>query len=688
MQDSVSLNAIDIVVLVAYFAAMLGLGLYQTKKVKHSGDFFAGGRSFNKFLMMMHALGTGTHADDPVGVVGASFKNGLAGIWYTFVYLFVTPFYWIMAPLFRRSRFLTTADFFEARFGTPLGTLYAVWGVLIFAVNMGTLLIGTGIIVDAVSGGAIPSIYAILGMTLVFLIYGTAGGLHATVAVEAVQGVLIVVMSLLLVPFGLAQLGDGAGMMAGVQSLGEIAQSDKWQYLLEITGLEEVSLPWIIGGFVMNLINIVAQPHTMEVCSTGKTEWEGRVGFTYGNFMKRFCALGWAFTGVIVAAMVAKGMIDAAQLGNREDAFGIAIRVLLPPGFTGIMFAAVLAAQMSTLSAFMVAASALLSRNVIQRYFVKGADDKALLGFGRVAGLGTVALGVLFALTVRQVADALMWFWTLSTFTGLFMWSGVLWKRTNATGAWASFIIMLVIWLGVGEPGAFIAERTAKASYTKATGIDVVANLPDEYVVGDRVLVDIVHKDSQGKWFREDKVALATRDVTGGFGVEVQKASSDDVLSEKEAAEVFEDGNAVEGLVVTSVADESLAKKNGIKEGDMILATSEMGFLGRFADKKLLHFRALSILPAGLIALIIGSLLGKPHPEDKLRKFYKLITTPVGREQELVEAGVDAVYIGSTEGSKWELEHPVLVNWVGFGIAVVISAGFFGVLYSLSMIGK
>ncbi|NLN75217.1 MAG: hypothetical protein GX139_02755 [Armatimonadetes bacterium] len=294
-----SLNVLDIAVLAVYFLGILILGVYQAKKIKNTGDFFAGGRKFNKFLMMMHALGTGTHADDPVVVVGASFKNGLAGIWYTFAYLFVTPFYWLIAPLFRRSRYLTTADFFEARFGSSLGTLYALWGVMIFAVNIGTLLIGTGFIVSAVSGGAISPVWSILGMTVVFLIYGTAGGLVATVVTESVQGLLIVVMSLLLIPFGLSKLGGFSGLHEAVTDPAMFA----------LTGKVELNIWWIIAGSFSMLIGIVAQPHIMEVCSTGKTEFDGRVGFTYGNFVKRLCSIGWALTGVVMIGMVAKNYV-------------------------------------------------------------------------------------------------------------------------------------------------------------------------------------------------------------------------------------------------------------------------------------------------------------------------------------------------------------------------------------------
>jgi len=146
----------DMLVVAIYLAGIAALGIVQVFRIKSSGDYFTGGRKFNKFLMTMHALGTGTHADDPVGVTGAVYERGLSGIWYTYIYLFVTPFYWIIAPFFRRSRYITTADFFEARFGRSLGLLYTVMGIVAFSVNTGTLLKGTSTIATAVTGGALP----------------------------------------------------------------------------------------------------------------------------------------------------------------------------------------------------------------------------------------------------------------------------------------------------------------------------------------------------------------------------------------------------------------------------------------------------------------------------------------------------------------------------------------------------
>lgn len=554
-------STLDLVVVIGYLLGIGALGIYQAKKIKSSGDYFAGGRKFNKFMMIMHQLGTGTHADDPVGVVGASYQRGLSGIWYTYVFLFITPFYWIIAPFFRRSRYLTTSDFFEGRYGPSLGLLYSIMGILTFTINIGTMLKGTGQIVTAFSGDALPQWVPIVAMTLVFVAYGTSGGLIATVYTETVQGALIVVMSLLLVPFGLMKVG-------GFHGLHQLLTPDKFN----LSTPHEMSLAWILAGALASLIGIVAQPHTMEVCASGKTEWEGRMGFTYGSFIKRFCALGWALTGVIVLGLAAKHIIP--ELDNREHAFGTAIRTLLPSGFIGLMLAAILAAQMAALSAFMVAASALLTRNIYRRYFNRGVSDLGMVTFARFSGLGVVAMGAAFAFIVPGVADALTIFWTVTTFTGVLIWAGILWRRTNTAGAWASFLVMVVLWSAFGPPGT------------------------------------LLHR------------------------------------------------------VLPGVA-----------------------WLGKYADKTQIHWLMLTYLPAGLVALVVGSLLTQQSLAKKLDDFYTLIKTPVGREQELIDRGIKMVYRGESTGNPWELNHPRLVNILGFLAAMGFALCCFGLLWLMGWIG-
>ena len=618
-------TTLDLVVVLVYLVGIGGLGVYQAVKIKSSGDYFAGGRKFNKWLMMMHALGTGTHADDPVGVTGAAYERGLSGIWYTFVYLFVTPFYWIIAPLFRRSRFITTADFFKARFGDRMALLYAVMGILTFAVNIGTLLKGTGTIASSVTQGAMSEWVAILVMTIVFVGYGLAGGLIATVVTESVQGLLIVVMSLLLVPVGLLRVG-------GFSGLHDLVSSDKFSLHAPM----EMTIPWIVTGSIMMLIGIVSQPHIMEVCSTGKTEFEGRVGFTYGNFIKRFCAMGWAFTGVIVVAMVGAGQLGG-ELANREEAFGIAIRELLSPGLTGLMFAAILAAQMSSLSAFMVAASALLARNIYKERINPEATDRQLLGMARWVGLVIVALGVGFAFVVSGVAQALTIFWAMATFTGVFMWFGVLWRRANSTGAWVSFAVMVSIWVMLGPAGA--ALRSVFEAGPSWLGI------------------------------------YADKKMLQNLGISFIPAG-------------------IIALIVGSLAADrggrskvfAFAWTSGVV-GVWLLATPDVGSFPTQPALSIISISANNCLVAAALGLMCGLVFRHVPDGEKLDQFYMLLKTPVGREEELKKAGVDMVYAGHSEGHPWELKHPRAVNIGGFLIALAFSLIILLVLYGLSRVG-
>lgn len=614
----------DLLVVIVYLVGIAGLGVYQAVKIRSSGDYFAGGRKFSKWLMMMHALGTGTHADDPVVVTGAAYKHGLSGIWYTFVYLFVTPFYWVIAPFFRRSRFITTADFFKVRFGKDMALLYSIMGVITFALYTGMMLKATGTLAHAVTQGVVPEWAAIGAMTIVFVAYGLAGGLVATVITESVQGLLIVVMSLLLVPFGLIRVG-------GFSGLHRLLSADKFN----LHAPTELTIPWIVSGSIMMLIGIVSQPHIMEVCSTGKSEFEGRVGFTYGNFVKRFCAIGWALTGVIVLALVSSNVIPT--LGDeREAAFGTAVRVLLPAGFTGLMFAAILAAQMSTLSAFMVASSALLARNIYREHINPNASDGELLRLARWIGLLVVAIGVVFALYVSGVAQALVINWAISTLTGIFMWFGVLWRRTNRVGAWTSFIVMTVLWLVLGPAGGVV--RSFWHSVPAVVGVYA------------------------------DKAMLQNLGLS------------------------FLPAGTIALVIASLVSDRSANRAAGIAWFGiavlawLLLVPSKVGF-GSFvtSDKVILMMN--NCLAAAIVALIVGIKVPFKPNWKELDKFYYLLKTPVGREDELRKAGIDIVYAGSSEGHPWELNHPRLVNIGGFVVALAFSLFVLGLLWIISRVG-
>ncbi|HEY1683679.1 MAG TPA: sodium:solute symporter family protein [Tepidisphaeraceae bacterium] len=438
---------IDIFVIAIYLIATLGVGVYQARKIRNTGDYYAGGRKFNKFYMMMHALGSASHADEPVSVIGGAYAKGISGIWYTYLFLPLTPIFWLLAPYIRRSRFLTVADFFRARYDESLAGLYSVMGVLKMSVAMGVVLKGTATIVHSITNGAFNESWTIYAMTVVFVIYGFAGGLRATVVTEAIQGPLIVIMSLLLLPFGLHAAG-------GFAALHHVLPASA--FALTVSG-HEFTGKWVMAMSLTALVGFLAQPGLLADFASGKTEFEGRVGYTYGTVIKRFCAMGWVFTGIVLAGLVAQGHVTqtqtAALANGREYAFGTAMRYLLPHGMLGLMFAAIFSAQMATLSSQMVNGSALASRNIYLAFIRPQASDREVLAIGRIAGIFLVAIGVFLAKSLADVANALTMLLQFASIMGVVMWGGVLWRRTNSAGAWAGVAVLFVVWAIFGPIG-------------------------------------------------------------------------------------------------------------------------------------------------------------------------------------------------------------------------------------------
>src|SRR4029434_8161942 len=100
---------------------------------------------------------------------------------------------------------------------------------------------------------------------------------------------------------------------------------------------------------------------------------------------------------LIVAAMVAQKAANAAPLADPELAFGLACRLLLFPGALVVMIASILAANMSTCSAFLVDSGALFTEGLYRRRLVPGRPDRHYLWVGRFSGFLITMLGVLYA---------------------------------------------------------------------------------------------------------------------------------------------------------------------------------------------------------------------------------------------------------------------------------------------------
>ena len=425
------LHIADILVLGLYLVGITVIGIWAARRIKNIADFFMP-RRFGKVMMITHAFGTGTHSDQAVSVASKSFTNGLSGIWYQWLWLFATPFYWLIAPVMRRFRAITTADVFEARFSLSVAMLFAVVGMLNLSINIGVMLKGAGAVIDASTAGLVSSNVAIAVMTVMFVIYGVAGGLSAAIITDFIQGVLTVVFSFVLLPFILNAVGGLQGIHEAIKDPG----------MLSLVAPAEIGFFYIAIIAFNGLVGIVTQPHTMGNCAAGKTEMEGRVGWMFGNFIKRVCTVAWCLTGLAAVVYFAGRDVEPDHI------FGLVAAEFLPKiahGILGLFLAALLASVMSSCDSFMIASSGLFTKNIYKR-LLPGRTAKHYVFVARAASLIIVAGGVVFAYRLEGVVEGLEIFWKISPMMGIAFWLGLFWRRTTVAGAWASTLTAFGVW--------------------------------------------------------------------------------------------------------------------------------------------------------------------------------------------------------------------------------------------------
>jgi solute:Na+ symporter, SSS family len=468
------MNLLDYIVLLAYFIAMTGIGLWAMRRVKGQEDYFLGGRSFGKVLQTFAAFGAGTGSSDPVNTARTTFTGGMSGIWSTMSWLFVTPFYWFTGVWYRRMRHMTLGDWYVERFESkPLGAAYTVFGLLFYMVYASMLFSAIGKVAAPLLGNTIMIGGEEIGLeyvlvptiALIVILYGVLGGLTAAYWTDLVQGIFIIILSLLLIPFGLAALvakfGDPAvhGLWHGFRIMHEQLPESLFS-IVGSTTASEFPLHRIVAVTVISLIGVAVQPHFIATGGgSAKSENSARVGLVAGNLAKRFCTIGWALTALIILALFA----DSAELiADPDKAWGIASRELLAPGLRGLMLACMLAALMSSADTYMLVSSGLVVRNLYAPYINPNGTEAEYVRVGRIAGTIVIAGAVVVSWSMMNVFQQLQLTWIVPMLFAAPFWVGIVWRRATRAAAWttvayAALVFFIIPWVA---PLMFPSLRT------------------------------------------------------------------------------------------------------------------------------------------------------------------------------------------------------------------------------------
>jgi len=424
------------IVLILYFVGMLLMGWWSKRSIHNQEGYLLGNRQFGWPMMVMHAFGAGTHPGNVAGVMSQGVVSGASGIWVSWMWLFGTPFYWIIAPIIRRMRCLTMADFFRERFGSSASVLYIIVAAVGMIVFLAGVMLATTRTVQGVMGKALTEeseiwFFGILFITTaVFIIYSYWGGIIAAIRTDMIQGLMIIALSFIAIPAALRLVDGLAGMRA---TLG--AQGGNY---LSLFDPKEFSLLTVLLLCINAPLTALAFPHLMSVCAAGRTEWEGRIGFTYGNILKRICTVGWCVLGLCWLAY----LINEGLAIHKDAAFGDSIRGLLRPELQGVMLACVMAAAMSSGDAVQVTVAGLFSQNIYRVYFNPKADEKQLVRATRIVGVVIALLALGAAILMRSnLVKAILDYFNILSLVGISTAMGILWRRMNTTGMFSSTIL-------------------------------------------------------------------------------------------------------------------------------------------------------------------------------------------------------------------------------------------------------
>ena len=464
------MSTVDYLVLAGYFGLLILIGIVCSFAIRRQEDYFMGGRSFGKLLQTFAAFGAGTGSQDPINLGRTTWTSGLSGIWAALCWLFITPFYWIFAVWYRRMRHLTLGDWFVERYQSKsLGVAYTLFAFTFQILYLSVMFSAISKMVEPLIGeAAISQLVGLIGSTnpddlkyllvptiaIVVLAYGILGGLSAAYWTDLLQGLGIITLSVILIPFGLQALVDQFGsqypeLMEGGRQLSTMdgftimhdrLTSDYFQ-LFNTPQAGEFPLHYIITLVIMSLLGIVIQPHFIATGGgSAKTEFSARFGLVSGNFLKRLCTVGWSLTALIALALLA-GSQELAE--DPDKVWGVASREILAPlgiGLVGLMVACLLAALMSSADTYMLVSSALLVRNVYAAYIEPNASEKTYVAVGRVAGLAIIVGSVWVSVSAYNVFDQYVLALEVAASFAAPFWIGMYWRRATKWAAWGTVL--------------------------------------------------------------------------------------------------------------------------------------------------------------------------------------------------------------------------------------------------------
>lgn len=444
-------NALDYVILIAYFSVVLGVGFLARRSVRTSEDFFLSGRALPAWVTGLAFVSANLGAIEILGMAANGAQYGFATVHYYWIGAIPAMVFLglVMMPFYYASRVHSVPEYVRRRFNAPTHVVnalsFATAQLLIAGVNLYAL----AIVIEALLGWP-PWVSIVLAAFLV-LTYVTLGGLSGAVYNEVVQLFVVIAGLIPIVIIGLSEAGGWGGLQ---DKVGKAEYFSAW-HGTSAPGWTNPLGDWIgivFGlGFALSFGYWTTNFAVVQRALSAKDLSAARRTPLIGAFPKVFMSFLTVIPGLLAIALVPGFTGPEAEYNNALPAL---MRDLLPNGVLGIGVTGLLAAFMAGMAANLSSFTTVFTYDLWRRYGVPDRNDHYYLTVGRVAtvagtgiGIGTAFIAAGFS-NIMNYLQALFSYFNAPLFAVLVL--ALFWKRVSA---WAGFYGLIA-----GTLGAFVAH--------------------------------------------------------------------------------------------------------------------------------------------------------------------------------------------------------------------------------------
>ncbi|MEM7431240.1 MAG: sodium/sugar symporter [Pseudomonadota bacterium] len=436
------LATIDLWVVGAYALMLLILAQWVSREKaghqKDTGDYFLAGRALPWWAIGASLIAANISAEQIIGMSGSAYVMGIAIAsyeWMSALTLIIVGKY--LLPVFLKHGIYTMPQFLEQRYDSRVRTVLAVFwlGVYVF-VNLTSILWLGALAIHTVTG--MDQVVAIGLLAAFAAAYSLYGGLKAVALTDIIQVVLLVFGGLLIAYIAMNEISGGSGAWAGFKHVLEVAP-EKFDMIFEPDSPHYKHLPGIsvlVGGmWIMNLSYWGFNQYIIQRALAAKSNAEAQRGIVFAAFLKMLMPVLVVLPGIAA-------VILAPDLTSNDQAYP-AVMTLLPVGIMGLVFAALIAAIVSSLASMTNSIATIFTMDIVARSGEK--SESQLVTIGRAVSLSSLIIAALIAKPLLGNFDQA--FQYIQEFTGFFT-PGIVaifllaffWKKTTANAALAAAI--------------------------------------------------------------------------------------------------------------------------------------------------------------------------------------------------------------------------------------------------------